>query len=237
MTDAMIDAIFEQLDRDRHLAGYPLEERASPFFKLFLPEMFKSCFNTALNPIIIPEFPYLRNCKTNQSPKVDFFAVSKKGDKAFLIELKTDMDSLKKKQAEDLAKASRRGLKSLVQGVVRIGTNPNTKQGKKYRHLLEYLSELSLVEIPDGAYKRAREKVRREIEPKIIYILPNCNPTHGEGKQVLEEIRKAQGCIVTFEKFADLIKEHGPIGKRFARSLTCWADVPAGSVPPGTPCP
>lgn len=233
MTEKTIDAIFDQLDRDRHIAGYRLEERASPYFKLFLPELLEKHLGVAINLPIVPEFPFNKEDDTYRSPKVDFFAHSADCDRAFLIELKTDMESLDPSQAKNLKGASKKKLTSLVHDVTLIGTNPNTEQGEKYRHLLEYLSELELVDIPGGEYKQARQNVQREIEPEIIYVLPNCNPATPKGKGDLKEVQKVADCIITFEEIAKAIKGRGSIANRFALSLLEWATVDAGSPQPG----
>ena len=235
MTDAAIEAIFDQLDRDRHLAGYPLEERASPYFKLFLPEVFKSCFKVSLNPIIIPEFPFRKEADTNRSTKVDFFAVSEDGDGAYLIELKTDMGSLRDEQDEDLESAAQRRVSDILCDVVSIAAAPRVRQDRqKYFHLLHALECLKLIEVDGqlrekiygddarGVYDSIRETVVKSIElyPQIVHIIPKPRDNR-ESKEI------------TFEEVSDAIKNHGPIGKRFSESLTRWATEAAGSPNPG----
>ena len=110
MTNPNVGSIFDQLDRDRHLAGYRLEERASPYFREFLPDAM-ACYVTAVKPCIIPEFPLKKD--NYQSGKVDFFALSSDCKQPFLIELKTDMGSLRSEQFSYL-KGAKKGLVSLV---------------------------------------------------------------------------------------------------------------------------
>ena len=63
MNNPTIDDIFDQLDRDRHLAGFPLEERASPYFRQFLPEVLEEHYKKVhskrieIDREVIPEFP------------------------------------------------------------------------------------------------------------------------------------------------------------------------------------
>ena len=213
MTDPTIDDVFNQLDEDRHLAGYRLEERASPYFKLFLPEVLKVHCQTTIKLPIIPELPYLKGQADNRSPKVDFFALSDDGTRAFFIELKTDMNSLDAKQIGKLEDAAKRGICPILADL-KLMANPKNKQSRqKYRHLLHRLSELGVNAV--------------QHKPSIVYILPSRNST--SKKNALE---KVADCIITFEQFANVIKERGTLGERFAESLCRWIE-PAGSQPPG----
>ena len=240
MTNPTIDDIFNQLDKDRHLAGYRLEERASPFFELFLPEALEKHLGIPINPLIIPEFPYLKEDDTNRSPKVDFFALSLEGDRAFLIELKTDMNSERSKQDEDLEAAAERSMFDILSDIRSIASTPKIRQNRqKYFHLLHDLECLNLIEMPDqlrervyaedsrGVYDliKAIEVKGSRLYPKIIYILPTT--PDNEGKKD----------VINFEELAVVVEGRGEIGKKFARSLRRWAEVDAGSVPPGAKCP
>ena len=96
-----IECVFDLLDRWRHLPAYQLERRADIFFALFLPEVLgahlskqENC-SVEINPTLIPEFP-IKKRDSNQSINVDYFALSQDGERAFLIELKTDMKSIGK---------------------------------------------------------------------------------------------------------------------------------------------
>ena len=112
-----ISNLFRLLDKWRHLPAYKLESRADVFFALFLPEVLGKHFGIDINPILIPEFP-IKNRQDNTSKKVDYLALQKSpngksAQQAFLIELKTDMASISKKQRVYLERASKTGLQGL----------------------------------------------------------------------------------------------------------------------------
>ena len=236
MNNPTICGIFDQLDRDRHVAGYPLENRASPFFRQFLPTAFKGCLNVTLNPTVIPEFPYEKDDDTKRSPRVDFFALSEDGKCAFFVELKTDMNSLGHSQTEKLRKASERGTHAILSDITSMAYADDKQNRQKYFHMLKALKDLKLIEMPpdleDVMYRPNSQGVfdlLKQIEIKsgnlchrIIYILPREHDIPGSK-------------VTTFENFADAIKGHGEIGERFAKSLRCWAEVDPGTQPPAKP--
>ena len=101
MTDSghpTLETLFCNLDRWRHFAGYPLEPRVDALLGLFLPQAIETlCGVEEMHPLVIPQFP-LKKEENNQSYKVDFLAMSRDRSRAFLIELKTDMGSIKEEQ-------------------------------------------------------------------------------------------------------------------------------------------
>ena len=219
MTDAAIDAIFDQLDRDRHMAGYRLEERASPFFKLFLPEVMN------VKEPIIPELPYAKHAQANSSPKVDFFAISKEGDSAYLIELKTDLESLDSGQIKNLKEVSGSTVGEILAKVGEIASAPtDSRVRQKYEHIMDALTTLAPVSV-DAAL------------PKITYILPRPPKARSSNIDLIEKHAE----IIYFKQFASVLEEVqgdlATLAKRFAKSLRCWAKVDAGKAKPGTPCP
>ena len=226
MTNLEIDAVFNQLDRDRHLAGYRLEERASPFFKIFLPRVMERC-GMAIREPIIPEFPYAKEKGNNRSSKVDFFALSARGDRAFLIELKTEMGSLKGGQITRLQKAADEGIHKLLADLKAMSTPSKRQSRDKYSHVLWCLEALKLTH-RDGQPKNDCEAIMGDCKPKIVYILP-------KGRAI------SNAKTITFKQFARALRETpgdlAYLAERFAQSLECWAKNPAGSVPPSGPCP
>ena len=95
-------SLFDLLDRWRHLPSYRLEPRADAFFALFLVDVLDRHLQSRgvrVDPRVIPEFP-LGQRGTKRSDKADYFAVSADRKHAFLIELKTDMRSLKVDQGQ-----------------------------------------------------------------------------------------------------------------------------------------
>ena len=248
MTNPTICDIFDQMDRDRHLAGYPLENRASPFFRQFLHTAFKTCLNITLNSTVIPELPYQKNEKGNGSPKVDFFALSEDGKCAFLIELKTDMGSLKGEQAQKLRKASERGTHEILSDLMSMANTNDKPKRQKYFHMLKALENLKLIrEMPSdledvmyqpdsgGVFGLLKQiKIKSDnLCPKIVYILPR-PPTSKKEKKDVDHL-KSLAEIIYFQEFADAIKRQGEIGERFAKSLLEWAELDPGTRPPAKP--
>ena len=216
------------LDRWRHLPAYQLERRADIFFGLFLPEVLDAHLSVEINRTLIPEFP-IKKKSSNQSEKVDYFALSADGKRAFLVELKTDMDSMRGAQYAYLDETAKRGSKELVKGVLDICLA--TKKRHKYVHLLKLLSDIGLIE-QDGAplsaesgYVTAVQEIKGKVEQTknedwpsldVVYIHPRSTDTIG------------------FEEFAGIIERggQGDIRSSFAERLREWATVDAGSPNP-----
>ena len=259
MTEPYIDREFSLLDEWRHLPDYQLERRADIYFALFLPIVLENHLKKSFHPEVIPEFPLRhgsigsklrteedrKGVWPNQSAKVDYLALTEDGCEVFLVELKTDMNSVEQTQICNLNKAKRVEFRKLVEGVLCIAKVKNmaSKYRRKYIHLLARLSELGQLCIPGKVYERLSQKtlegIRGELrevrnnvtpegmKPKVVYVLPCRSP----------KIKDVADHVITFAEFADVVECHGDIGKRFAKSLRCWAKHPAGSVPLGTPCP
>ena len=207
-----IERVFDLLDAWRHLPAYQLERRADIFFALFLPEVLEKHFNIALNPILVPEFP-IRKSNVNRtecaeegqpsapesekdahhlSNKIDYFALSENREHAFLIELKTDMKSIDKKQICLLKRAAKRGLHCLVKGVLKLCSATDEKA--KYVHLLWCLSQLGLVK---HKHRDGEENVR-EVLDRLYENAASVAPCHPNRRS--EAISR---------------------GKRFAKALRC----------------
>ena len=107
MPDPDIADLFALLDSWRHLPAYQLERRADIYFGLFLPDALNHHLRPrgmAIDPRIIPEFP-LGQTTSRRSDKADYFAVSTNRTHAFLIELKTDLRSIRAVQERYLKEA------------------------------------------------------------------------------------------------------------------------------------
>ena len=254
-----IERVFELLDRWRHLPAYQLERRADIFFALFLPEALgahlskqENC-SVEINPTLIPEFP-IKKKSSNQSIKADYLALQdgEPAKRAFLIELKTHMESINKKQIRDLKCTAHKGIGRVICGLKSIAASDSVARNRqirgKYIHLLCALEALSLINIPDiGNFKnlcfRGRSqacpekskpdyykclvngiRIRRCPELKVIYILPE--EPKGGIKKIFDGVE-----LIYFDSFANHAKERGSIGRRFAESLSKWKE-PAVLCPP-----
>ena len=227
----IIADLFCLLDRWRHLPNYQLERRADVFFALFLPEVLeahlleRNC-SVEINRTLIPEFP-IKKKNDNRSKKADYLALSKDGKRAFLIELKTDIASRRKKQDDYLKQAAERGLCCLVKDVLKICRATGEKA--KYVHFLKLLSDIDLIEYEDGLFpirkgysevlKIIKDKVKKRSDwpsLEVVYIQPRLTTT------------------IDFKEFADTIEkgEGGGIRSLFACYLREWAANDAGSTDP-----
>ncbi len=214
MTAPTIDNLFNLLDEWRHFPKYRLEPRADPFFAMFLPDVLEAHYGCEFNREVIPEFPLrhgtLGTNKTersrNLSVNVDYAAFTKNDQKVFFVELKTDVKSRDPDQDSYLKKATGFEFKTLVDGIPLI--KEKSKQGGKYARLLDRLEELGVNGI---AHK-----------PKVVYIQPHSNKADHKG----------HADYIYFDEIAKVVKTHGEIGERFARSLCEWAKVEAGAHKP-----
>ena len=240
MTDSntpTVSDVFKLLNRWRHLPGYPLEGRSAPFFALFLRDILRDRFGE-MHDVVIPEFPLrqgtLDSGDSNLSYNVDYVAFSKDKGTAYLVELKTDMDSKRPKQEEYLCKARKVPFSSLVEGVRELAKGSDKKQ--KYVHLLHRLSEAELVSKCDELYGKSFPKCvpgwtkaikklqfeRKCWKTKVVFIQP--------------EKGKSASCAfeyIYFGEVANIVKQHGDLGSTFAKFLKQWIEEP-GSVDPKT---
>ena len=255
MTDSKsptVSQVFELLNRWRHLPFYSLETRASPFFALFLRDVLSTHFCTEMHEILIPEFPlrigtlYTKEERKrlgsragdNQSYNVDYVALAKDNNTAYLVELKTDMGSKRDKQDEYLSKARGIGFPGRVEGVKKLAKASNSRE--KYLHLLHLLSVsgTSLLEMRNApqlyekeclgntrAWKSAIHQLvidkNKFLEPpKVVFIQP-----------AKDESDKCDFEYIHFKKVANIVQRHGDLGAIFANYLRQWTKE-AGSPDP-----
>jgi hypothetical protein len=209
-----LHSLFDNMDAWRHLPSYQLERRADIFFSIYLPDLLYGKFGVRVERVL-PEFP-IRTATidpasgTNRSVKADYLVKLQDANAVKFVELKTDDGSRRDKQDEDLEKARQVGLPALLEGILEIPKTSRSK--KKYRCLLEALQEMGLVAQGQGGRFRV---ARAGYDIEIVYI----QPTNPEGKEN----------VISFREAATIIEMQGDeLGRRFARSLREWADVPAG---------
>jgi len=151
-----LNLALKTLDEWRHLPAYQLERRVDIFFGLLLPEILEAEYGLPRNHMeVIPEFPLHKGLVINasggdsddhQSVNVDFavFHQGPDGNRIFLVELKTDNASIKKKQLEYMEKAKAKGADKLLKGVIRCACNSNSP--RKYAHLIRRLDQLGCID-------------------------------------------------------------------------------------------
>lgn len=251
-----IDRVFDNLDKWRHFPCYQLERRADIFFSLYLPEVLERRFKVPMHPVVVPELPAYKPLLIGQmddeqrklvlgkkandptsdtyrrSYRIDYLALSQDMSKAYLVELKTDQNSWKKKQQICMDAAVRAGIGPLLDALSLIVPAASKKDRLKYRHLLTELRSLGLVDFPDtlcdsllaADNKSVAEEFRhytsssQSRETTIVYVAPK--PT---------DAQKNAGPCIDFEYFAAAIGGHDDsVARRFASSLKDWSS-PSGS--------
>jgi hypothetical protein len=228
-----IDDLFDRMDAWRRLPSYQLERRADLFFSLYLAEAIEARYGFPVNSQILPEFPVRIGAiqpgsGSNQSVKIDYLVLSRGGDTAVLVELKTEGRSRRDEQDRYLQAAQAAGLPALVEGVVDIFRATNAK--RKYFYLLEYLESMGLIRMPaqlrdimSSRDQRGATATLRHIQITakaakmlVLYLQPN-----GSGPDIL-----------SFAEFRAVVQKHDdPISRRFVQSLAEWASISAGEMP------
>ena len=134
-----LDDTFDRLDRWRHLPDYQMERRADVFFSLYLREAVAAHVGCRLASTLVPEFPIAKrllepDIAKRDSIKVDYLLLEEGGQRAFLVELKTDMRSRAsdggREQCIKLHRAAGLGLARLLHGVRQIA---QPKGNEKWR--------------------------------------------------------------------------------------------------------
>ena len=170
----MLSHVFTKLDGWRHLPAYQLERRVDVFFGLFLTEIIAGLCDRepkldalGYDVTVVPEFPLhkkllgipqerqeqLKNSKDNRSLNVDFavFCSTPHRKRIFLVELKTDLKSIKTPQLQNMAKAKGKP-RQLLCGVLKAAEV--SAEPRKYAQLIWQLSQLGCIKIPRGEFER-----------------------------------------------------------------------------------
>ncbi len=225
-----LDTVFANLDRWRHFAGYPLEPRVDAFMGLFLPKVIENrCSAKEVNPQLLPQFP-LKKPYNNQSDKVDFLAVTKDVTRAFLVEIKTDMGSLRKGQRDYLDRARHKGLARLLSEFKEI-VKASSGSRRKYFHLLTALSEMRLLRLPPkleemvhcgetkgttGLIEEIEIRVPGDSKLEVVFVQPTL-----VGSEPTDGFRH-----ICFGEFAHVIDGSGQLGSLLAHYLRRWITDP-----------
>lgn len=250
--------VFNILDCWRHLPAFRLELQVAPFFALFLRDILTKTLRVELHPIVIPEFPLkigtLRKsarcqnepCPINkskasndQSYNVDYLVFSKDLTIAYLIELKTDMDSVNREQQCYLHRAKSTGIDELICGVIQISKKPENRRRTKYVHLLHRLAALELFSIQDAEklYDKTFPKPKKgwseafRFDPADPVKTQTCEVVYLQPSQPDETQRVQSFRYVDFNDVADVVQGHGELGVLFANYLRAWTE-PAGERSP-----
>lgn len=236
MTLQSIQSVFDRLDEWRNFPAYALERRADVFFSFFLVSLLNAEFRIGADSAVLPEFP-LKKDESHQSRKVDFFVVAADRHRSFLVELKTDKNSLSDSQLEYLNEARSKNLSSLIADVKTIALKAKRPHRYKYLHLLNRLADLNLLHLdkklrkesfdpPNHICKYMEDNVLIETidsTPQVVCVVP-------EIPSISEKYSSYKW--FSFEDVAERIENEGAIGRRFAESLRSWACDEAGHIKP-----
>lgn len=165
-----------KLNKWRHLPAYQLERRADIFFALYLDRILEPTFHGHQFDLVIPEFPVRLGSlneampkNENRSVKVDYACFDIRKKLCVLVELKTDNGSMRDVQFEFMREAQRKGLGTLMHGIVALRNASKNK--RKYDVLLRQFIEAGLMNggngsrsvAPDSAIGLAEYDVRLAI--------------------------------------------------------------------------
>ena len=206
----LINEIFDNMDKWRHLPSYQLERRADAFFAVYIATLLEQKYDIGVEGLV-PEFPVRIGSidpvsDSNQSYKIDYLAKARGVDKLFFVELKTDPRSRRSEQDRYLEQAQDVGMVDLLEGLDKIYHATSAK--RKYRALFAEIEGLGFMQVDeDGKFK----PIQKDYEVQIVYIQPH-NP---EGKDN----------VLSFHEAADIIAKKGDaLSTRFAKSLLLWAE-------------
>ncbi len=154
--EILLRYVLERLKQWRHFPAYQLERRVDVFFSFLLPGIIRNEFKLKKTDdlIVIPEFPLhkrevLGENDSNESIKVDFAVFSKTDKQIYLVELKTDNNSIEKKQLERMETAKNAGVQHLLKGVIECAIHSDSRRQRKYVHLIRELKNIECINVSD----------------------------------------------------------------------------------------
>jgi hypothetical protein len=207
----VINRVFDRLDDWRQLPSYQLERRADIFFSVYLEDVFSQIKNEKV-VCIIPELPIKKGTiepnrprrRPNESYKVDY-AVFTESNQVYLVELKTDNQSITKNQCSRYRKVIEVGFKAIMQDVIKLFHA--SKSRGKYEYLLSKLEQVGAVAKKEGEWV-CTDKFSFYHTPLFI------KPT----KQATDE-----GEVLDFDALLAVVSDmEDPLTKRFKTSLLRW---------------
>ncbi len=201
-----VDKIFDLLDKWRLYPAYQLERRVDIFIAAILPKLIEHKYQKEVFGIL-PEFP-LRvsdvkpEIKSNQSYRIDYVALCNDST-VYLIEFKTEMDSLNENQDAYLNLAKTMKVSSLVEGLLKI--YDKTKQKAKYRYYIEELKRWGWVKVEGDD-------------------ISNTGSNHGVEILYIQPIkRKKEQSEIVFDDIIRFLDDYDdPISSRLKVSLRKW---------------
>lgn len=219
-----IDKIFENLNDWMKLPKYQLERRVDIFFSIYLDKILEEKLGIKREQIkeILPEFSLRKKVKegkeTYASNNADYAVLVEKNEKIkmYLVELKTEMNSISEAQKEYYEIANTKKLREILQDIIEI--EKNSKQWRKYDYLLEKLEKINLIKLDKdngGNYRKSwslNKSIKIDDKVDIIYITP-----------IEPEKDEKLGCkykSIIFNEICEILKdEKGEFTKKFTNLL------------------
>ena len=128
----------------------------------------------ALDKGKFPNSPRLHEfaSRNNQSKNVDYFALSQDRECAFLVELKTDMESIdRKREQERICLLKSKTVTQIIDDLKLIAKSKSVRSNKhtrgKYFHLFLELEELGLINVPRRSDLEKSHSSSRYAEGKV----------------------------------------------------------------------
>lgn len=229
-----VSALFDALDRWRHLPAYQLERRADIFFAIYLRDVVASFTGTAIAETIIPELPIKRDLiwphpPTNRSVKLDYCLFAEDGSRVYFVELKTDVGSRRPEQDEYLTRSAEVGFRAIVDGIREIVLATTAHQ--KYHHLVSALVARGHLDVPHDLAEFVFPSARSGLSEKLAEIKVAESDPPIEVIYLQPTATAGDRCI-DFEMFAAHVEQHDdPFSRAFAHHLRRWT-LPAGAERP-----
>ena len=226
-----LERVLAQLDRWRHLPKYRLEPHVDVLFGMTLPRVIQSKFNTKGELHVIPEFP-IKTGDGERTFNVDFAVLTHGGANVFLVELKTDSNSI---DAEQLCKMRGKGLRPFHRLVDDIrDVAKASPQKAKYLHLVFELNRAGVIDVPSqikkldqaAAVEGCSARKTASGQPQLVLLCPSHRDIRAD-----TECLDSFSCI-DFAEYADIITPS--LEETFARYLREWQSE-AGKQKPDWP--
>ena len=244
----LLETVLCQLDRWRHLPKYKLEQHVDVLFGLTLPTVIGRRFDIDPSTLdVIPEFPIHHGTagisgENNQSSNVDFAVFSKGGEQVFLVELKTDVNSIKNEQLDRMRK-TRGKFRCLVNAVRTIAEH--SPQKGKYLHLIFELHQVGAMHVKDElkdldprnglrgftrALRCCRAKDTVQCTPTLVLVHP-CHKELADMVKQKKDLCTKHFCCIDFTQYAAKLDCEDRMEAALAQHLSEWR-TPAGKVKP-----
>lgn len=254
-TDISLQRLLKRMDEWRHLPTYQLERRMDIVLSFLIPDIVRKEFD--LTPDhdleIIPEFPLHKGLiindndeGDNQSVKVDFALFSKQERRIFLVELKTENNSIDETQLKNMRKAKKAGANKLLNGVIKCAQN--TASPRKYAHLIWMLHNVECIILPREFIRMKLADERPGLAKNLgdLKVCPNWEKNANIDLVLLYPGFEQENKTMRREKLEPLVEEFSPpihsidfynVVEQFAAhavspTLTEWVTHEAGKVTP-----